>query len=371
MVKKIEEPNVIPDLTPITSQNLRKLGEFGGMNQAAMARATGIANPTMGNYLHGKRVPGVNYLAHICTLDIFKDMGLHLTVDMLLSADFDPAKAVRANETPAEQIELVEDHGDLTGTYLLYYFDQTKEMLNGDMEADRDFRYGVITVYEDVSEARPRIGVFATFYEEDELDKAMRVKKDVDKLFGTKSGKDLNGALKNYYSSDREGSGVYNGELSVGKRHMFIVLWGSIYHDRAMMIFYSPDKREDGDYIGGLGSVTSVSHGDQHMPSGQNVVLSKYELDCPSEEIAEHLQLSHVKVEQSAEAVALARLAQKLYSHEDSMNELLEDDDKYALIENRLNHMVKRYVEKNACSVRCISREADKAVYQLIMKCKK
>lgn len=350
-------------------KNLNKLRNAMGWTQAKMADLTGIAEPTMMNYLKGKKMPMVDYLLNLCAMDVFKKKGFIFDIKDILSNSFDPELAQRVRQGSVVEIKDVLFHDDFIGSYFCYFYDQSKPVHDQDAKTTRELRYGVLSVYDDYNSvtAEKKMKVFATFYKEAELSAAIEVKSKVSGIFNKYSNaNERNVPLSEFYSSLRPDIGVYEGEVSFSTQHAFVNISSSVYNDVALMILYSPLKRTDSDYLGGIGSIASVAHGNMRMPTAQKIIISRYELRCSSEEIADHLSLSSAPVSQTEEAEAIIDMCEKLYGEKGDIARFLDEKDRIAIIENRLNQLVRNYIEKNVCCVGSVSKEEDKKVYSLI-----
>ena len=349
--------------------NLGKLKTTMDWTQAKMAEITGVAEPTMANYLKGERLPGIDYFVNLCAMQAIKKKGIQLKIDDFLSNTFDPERAQKAKNNAIEELSDVVDHRDFIGTYICYFYDQSKTVHDQDSKTNRELRFGILSVYDDYNcvTAEKKMKAFATFYKERDLEKVVSLKKELIAIFqNNESVADRNESLFEFYSNLNEG--VYSGEITFSNQHAFINIYSGVYSDNALMILYSPQKRTDNDYLGGIGSIASVAHGRMHMPTAQKIIVSKYELGCSFEEISDHLSMSSAPVSQTEEAMDLAEICKRLYGEDAPMSNFLDENDKTAIIETRLNQLVRNYIEKNVCCVGSVSEEEDKKVYSLIKK---
>ncbi len=362
----------VVDRTEIMKQigiNLGKLKTAMNWTQAKMADLTGVAEPTMANYLKGERLPGIDFFVNLCAMPSVRKKGIFLRIDDFLSNTFDPERAQKAKTTVNEELPDEIDHNDFVGVYICYFYDQSKAVHDRHSKADRELRLGLLTVYNDYNcvTGEKKMKVFASFYKEKELQKATELKKSLVAVFKNNATvADRNEALFAFYAS--LGEGVYEGEVLFSNQHAFVHLNSGLYKDNALIILYLPQKRSDCDYLGGLGSIASISRGSMHMPSAQKIIVSRYELGCSFEEISDHLSMTSAPVSQTQEAMDLAEICKKLYDKEAPMAGLLDESDKTAIIETRLNQLVRNYIEKNVCCVGSVSEEEDKTVYSLIKR---
>lgn len=206
-----------------------------------------------------------------------------------------------------------------------------------------------------------------------EYDDVLNTKKKLDEAFvafneksekeGKKDYQKRNSTIQKIFASANDGT--YTGKLSFSEHHAFINIESKIYGDKAMFVLYSPPKKTTSDYIGGIGSVASIAHGRKHMPTAQKIIMSKFELGCSSEVIAEHLSMSNAPVTQTNEAAALCDFCRKLYDGQNNGADFFDENDKEAMIERRLNQLVKNYIEKNICYVGSVSEDEDKKYLRL------
>lgn len=349
--------------------NLCKLKSAMGWSQSKMAEITGVADPTMNYYLNGKRMPSIDYFINLCALEAIKRKGIVLRIDDFISNSFDPERAQKfINNTKPEMPDVVE-HQDFVGTYICYFYDQSKAVHEQDSKTTRELRFGILSVYDDYNcvTAESRMKAFATFYKEKDLDGVVKVKAELEHIY--KSAESVavrNEELCNFFARLTEG--VYSGDVTFSSQHAFVNIHSGVYSDNAMMILYSPQKRTDNDYLGGIGSIASVAHGRMHMPTAQKIIVSRYALGCSFEEISDHLSLSSAPVSQTEEAIAITEICKRLYGDDAPMVSFLDEKDKTAIIETRLNQLVRNYIEKNVCCVGSVSEEEDKKVYALIKR---
>jgi len=357
------------DLMKQIGRNLSKLKAVMNWTQSRMSNLTGVAEPTTANYLKGERMPSLEYFITLCNLDEVKDKKIDLRIDDFLSSSFDPGKAQAINSNMAKGLSDISDHRDVAGVYFCYFFDQSKPVNEHMLRGTRELRFGVLTVFDDYNRVtgEKKMKAFASFYKEKEQENAVPVKAELDKIFSSgESVADRNAAIADFYT--KLDDGVYIGEVSFTAQHIFISIQSRIHSDNALMILNSPPKRSDSDYIGGVGCIASVAHGRSHMPSAQKIIISRYELKCSFEEIADCLSLSSTVLTASEESEALVSMCKNLFSEESAISKALTDGDKLAIIEGRLNQLVSNFIDKNICCVASVSSEEDKNVYELIRK---
>lgn len=351
-------------------ENITKLCAAVEWSQAEFARRTSVSEPALSNYIKGKRAPSIGYLANLCALEVFKGKGLDLHIDDLINDSFDPQFVIQQKKGVPIETKKKLKRSDFVGCYLCYFFDQTKPDEEQAHKATRELRYGVLSVYDDVNGVNGDVSAKAisAFFKEEEKDKAFELKKKLDELFSCEiSINERNDLIRQTYFNT---SGVYDGEVEFSDHHTFISISCNKYGDSGMIVLYSPQKKTDTEFIGGIGSVASVAHGRQHMPVAQKIIISKYELKCSPDVIAEHLNMTSVSITSDDESAELCGLCKKLYDGSFSAMSFFEDKDKEAVVSNRLNQLITNYVKKNLCCVGAVSEDDDRKVFALIKKYK-
>lgn len=358
-------------LKNIVGKNLKNLIDAMKWSQAAFAEETGISEPALSSYLKGNegRLPPLDYMVGLCMNEEFKVKGLNLTLDLLISEKFNPKALIqRKYNHPAASRKEVK-HGDFLGNYLCYFFDQSKPVHNQDHKLNRELRYGVVSVFDVCESLTGDVGIkaIAAFLKEEDADTAFELKRKLDSIFNYNAEEaslnSRNMAIEEAFNID--GISAYEGAVTFSDHHTFINVQSNVHGDNALIILYSPQKRMDSDYIGGIGSVASIARGRTHMPTAQKIILSKYELGCSREIIAEKLSMSSAEIAQEHEAEAICEFCHKLYM-EQGYSMQFDEADKAALIRRRLDQLVRNYVEKNICCVGSVTEDEDKAVFKLI-----
>ena len=357
------------------AKSLEALRSAMGWTKNEFAEKLDVAPASYSNYTNtdNDKLPDLVCLVNLCRIPDFKRKGLDLSIDTILSPHFDPVSLVRNREGTTPDIINNIKHKDFLGTYLCYFFDQTKSFHDQDFKASRDLRYGVVCFYDDYKGVTGDaiIRVYATFYKNtnEEIASSTNLKNTLDAIFENKGE---NGNVSTRNEKIREAfSGVgnlYEGTVDFSEQHVFVNIHSDVINDQALMILPSPHKRSDMEYIGGIGCVASVAHGRSRMPTAQKIIISKYMLNCSNEEISEYLNMSTAPVASNNEAQALSEICRKLYGKDSYLTSYFDEGDRIAIITNRMNQLVRNYIEKNVCCVGSVSDEDDKKVYELIKR---
>lgn len=368
--QKPTDPRI--ELKRCVGQNLEKLRVAMDWSQEKMAKKMGISSPCLSKYMKGINLASLESLIDLCALPEVKKNGYNLKVDDFLSNSLSLSSVPEVSEN---YISTEHVRKDFIGNYICYFYDQSKPVHNQDYNTTRELRFGILSIYDEYNciTGETKIKVLAFFHKAKELETVLDAKEKLDEIFAeNQSVTDRNQTIIDFVT--KEGSGKYEGEVTFTTQHAFITIHSATFNDSALMIFYSPNKRMDSDYLGGIGSIASVAHGRRHMPSAQKIIISRYELGCSFEEIADHLSLASAPIVQTKEAIELGQICEKLYNKDNEIykdNELyklIDESDKAAIVEARLNQLVRNYIEKNVCCVGTVSDEEDAKIYSLIKK---
>lgn len=345
-------------------KNIKGLMAAEGFSQHEFAELTGISAAALSGYLNVNKqtIPDVTYIAKLCTVPRFKKYGLTLDDFVTHRIEFE---RVVYSESTTEDIDYTAKKG-YTGTYLIYIFEQSKDKALAGVDSVRELRYGVISIFEqwNLSDENDFIAI-AKFFKT--LPAAEKFKESVDDLPKHEDTFANADAIRRIYQDNDR---YYTGHLEFTMHHTFINLNSTFYGDNALMVFHAPQKKSDTDYIGGVGCVSSVSHGNNHMPIAQKIIISRYPIKRSNEEIAEHLQMNRIDIGMKAESDVLIALLRKLYVNSaDGYADFLDEQDKKSIFEGRLNQIVREYLENNLCGVGFVSTEDDYAVYNIIKSC--
>ena len=243
------DPN--QDLAELVSSNLKKLIAQNDITQKELAEMIGVAPASMTDYCKGRR----------------------------LSTVFDK--------------QMMETYHKYCATYLMYYFDTSKSK-GRDLQLPRDsLHYGVLFIYENpTSLEAPQFGCAAILGIKDRGE-VTRLKADLDKM-------EVPEKVIEHIGSKYE-SMAYYGDFSLTQYHAFV----SMSHantDKALLIFHRVDNNKS-EYIGGIGTINSVSKGREHMPVVQYLGISRYPLALSVEEIHHNLLLDYPTFEADPEMV--------------------------------------------------------------------
>ena len=343
-------------------ENIKTIIDKTNLNRAQLAAKTGIAPATLTSYLNPKesKIPPVAFLMNICLIDEVRQLWPELTVNDLISPDFDTIPDAGGAKKSV--------YDSFIGAYDCYFFDQSKPVTERESLTSRDLRFGVIAVFDDDSKRTGRASyeALAKFFKLSEREEAVLLKNKVESCYGESAQNisERNAKIRGCFNRE---PGFYEGSVNFSETHAFLSLTGKAFNDTAMMVFYVPQKRLDQSYVGGLGAVCSVTHGRNHMPAAQKIILSKSRLHCSDAVIAKHLSLSSASIELGSQAKLLTEICTKLFGSGTQLS-FLDDSDKSAIVTGRLNQLVTDYIQNSIFSVGTVSLDEDMQVYNLIKK---
>lgn len=165
---------------------------------------------------------------------------------------------------------------------------------------------------------------------------------------------------------------IYYGELELSSKHVYINLRFEGTRDRVQMIFHRPESNSN-QYIGGLGTMVSVSKGRNAAPCLQYVAMANTSLRASGEEIASHLLMHYPKLKTYDTIDDLVNFTMDLYNTDVAGNDRisrLSDEQKKSLVRNYMDKIVNDTVEKNLFRTVIVSPADDDEFYHYIKRVK-
>ena len=325
-------PAATQDLAEIISSNLKKLIAHNGITQKELADMLGVAPASMTDYCKGRRILGTEHL-------VMLKKHFDISIDDFLTKSITPsAVAVPPGSTGIDR-EKMETYHKYCATYYMYYFDTSKSK-GRDLLPPRDsLLYGILFIYENPTSLEvPEFGCAAILGIRGR-DEVTRIKTELDKIEDPEKIIDHIG--RNYESM------AYYGDFTLSQFHAFI----SISHastDKALLIFHRIDNNKP-EYIGGIGTINSVSKGREHTPVIQFLGISRYFLSMSEEEIHHNLLLDYPAFEADAEMVdEMIMNFKALYADPNgAVYEGFSEYQKAIMVRSTLERFVKKSLERN------------------------
>ena len=345
------ENNQKESIRNLFATNLKNLMDNHALSQRKLAELTGISVASINNYLNKVSDPSVYFLLRL--KDVF-----NISLDSLLSEKFSViVKPENANILNSEDkyIASATSYRNYVGNYIVYYYDSSAYKGKAISVTKDSLRYGVISIYEN-KEQSEQFKVIATFIKVRE--DAENLKRTLDKIQSIDENAIL--AAQSKYGSP------YFGNIELSFSQAFILVESSVYNDKTLIVINNPPTTKK--YVGGIGTVNSVSRGREQMPCIQFIILSRYILNIPDGEIYNFLSLGEVDIDIRNETEQLVKLFKNLYINtaQNSDNDVLEDYQKFKIIQNSVELMVENYIEANIFRYAKISNFDDDNYYRLI-----
>jgi len=146
--------------------------------------------------------------------------------------------------------------------------------------------------------------------------------------------------------------------------NIFISLENKNKDDEAFLILNNPQLKNE--YLGGLGTINSVSRGREHNPCVQYVILSRKLIDKPDGELYNILSLDCVDIDFDTQVNDLVPLFKRLYMENNELSNVLNDEQKASIIENKLKYLFNEIIDANMFRIGKISNHDDDTVYRLL-----
>ena len=349
-------------------ENLQKLMDALDWKQHDLANALQVGQSAVSGYLsrQNNAIPDLKKLMKLLENSEIKELSITLD-DLIYNNDIKLQKKKIRVRSENDGV------GKILGQYYAYFYNQTSFSSDG----NRKMRYGVFQLYENntLNEEKTEYRVLARFFKNEESDKHGYGAADFfEKLQSlTKTDNvylDDMKRIKELFRSGTAGDESYEGAALVSSNAIFLHIISQYYSDDAHIILPRPTKRVDTPYLGGLGLMNSVTRGENKLPACQKIILSRMPLDVTEERIGTILQQHGNRFQLNRHNMLhQADIVLKLFDHllgESSDCPWLEEDDKYLIVENRLNALINDYIKNQIDSVTYVTVDDDKEVYRLI-----
>lgn len=306
--------------------NLKKLTKQ--YTQQYIADKTGFSQSSINNYLTKNSEPSIQFL--IALKDAFG-----ISVDDFLFSDF------LVNERKV--------YDRYIGNYLIYYYNNDSYKGEVHTNLKSTLKYGVLSIYKDK-----------------EFDKSVQVKAVFakDRVEAVRLLKNFNANQTKMISIYKEMNNIYNGEISTSEQSIFIDLYNTDNGDKSFIILNNPPSQQN--YIGGVGTVNSIARGREHNPCIQFIIVAKKLIDVPDGELYELLKFDDFSVNMDFAIKDIIDLFKRLYVEKNEISIELTDNQKQAIVRNKLEYHFNEMLEANAFRFAKISNKEDDAIYKLI-----
>ena len=315
------------------STNLKKLAEM--YSQKKIAEDTKVSPASINNYINKDSEPSIYFLMAL-------KQAYGINIDDFL---FKPLAGAKKQETIDETQER------FIGNYMIYHYDTSAYKGRVSNFAKNTMSYGVLSIFEDSDDGLIVKSLFKTN------------RREAEKLLNKINAFENKQELIDFYTTQEKYK--YEGHLVYSNTQLFMYLANYDKNDRSLMIFNNPPSTKD--YIGGIGTINSVSRGREHMPCIQYILITRNILSIPDGEIYNLLALDDPDINLDVETNELIKLFKTLYGDNDFANSLSEDN-KRLLIKDSISNMMADSLEANAFRYAKISSIDDDKYYRIIKR---
>lgn len=309
-------------------RNLKKLADK--YTQKYIADKTGFSQSSINNYITKSSEPSIQFL-------IALKNAFGICVDDFLFSDID------ANEEVS--------YDRFVGNYMVYYYNNASYKGEVHSNLTNTLNYGVVSVVKE-RQLDKNVVVIGTFIK----DRAEAVKM-LKTLNSQKSGDKI-------VEIHKQNDNFYTGDLKTTDQSIFIDMYNKFNGDQCYMIFNNPPSISN--YIGGVGTVNTVARGREHNPCVQFIIMTKKLLDKPDGEIYECLKFDDINVNLDYAIKDLVELFKRLYVDKNELSASLTENQKNAILQNKLEYHFDEILESNAFRFAKISNREDDMIYKLI-----
>ena len=310
-------------------ENLKKLSKQ--YTQKHIADKTGFSQSSINNYLTKNSEPSIHFL--IALKDAFG-----ICVDDFLFSDF--------------EIENKTSNDKFIGNYIVYYYNNNSYKGEVHNSLKNVLNYGIISIYKE-KELDNDVQVIASFSSD-----RWTVVKRLKEINTIKNSQEITQKQEQY-------GNVYYGNISNNDLSIFINISNNLNGDKVSIILNNPPSKNV-EYMGGVGTINSVARGREHNPCIQYVIISRKILDMPEGEIYKCLRLDDYKIDMGEACVDMIDLLKRIYIDKSEIALELTDEQKQAIIKNKLEYHFQNILDANMFRFAKISNKEDDAIYKLI-----
>lgn len=341
------------ELMPTVAANLRKLIEAQKINQKILSEQTGYSEAAICKYVNEKQFPPLDFFFALKKL-------YNISIDDFISKEIyrgEISKPINLSEL--EQAEAVM-YNKCCGTYFVYYLNTSNYKGRDQNSPEEALFYGVLNISENKTNLNKSDYRCIAVLGIKERTTAAALKKKLDSFSNSSDA-------EKYITEDSAESlskKTYYGDFELNANHAFITL-SHDRKDKALIILHRVNTNKK-EYIGGMGTINSVSKGREGMPTAQYIALSRYPISLSAEEIHHNLLLSHPSYKADEHAKSLIALFKKTYMFPDTENEIHTELEKSLIIKVNLERYVKESLTRNMFRYAKISNRDDEAWYKLL-----
>ena len=309
-------------------ENLKELTKQ--YSQKYIAEKTNFSQSSINNYLSKASEPSIQFL--VALKDAFG-----VNVDEFLFSEF--------------KLELQVSFDKYIGNYIIYYYNNDSYKGEVHTNLKNTLNYGVLSIFKE-RELDNDVIVLSTFMK-DRMS-AIKILKSCNNAKSSKEIVEIYNKIEN----------IYKGNINLSEQSIFFELKNKENNDQSYIILNNPPTKSN--YIGGVGTVNSISRGREHNPCIQFIIISKRLLDVPDGKLYECLKFDDYSVNLSDNIKDVIDLFKRLYVEKNEISAELTDNQKQALVRNKLEYHFNEVLEANAFRFAKVSNKEDDAIYELI-----
>lgn len=309
-------------------KNLKVLAER--YTQKYIADRTGFSQSSINNYLTKSSEPSIQFMVALKN-------AFGICIDDFLFADIDMTEEI--------------SYDRFIGNYIVYYYNNNAYKGEVHNNYNNTLKYGVVSIVKEKELGQTAV-VYGTFVKE--KIEAVRMLEQLNKI---KSKQDVVA----FYQDVKL---PYKGSVMVAEQNIFIDLYNKEIGDRCFMIFNNPPSKVA--YIGGVGTINTVARGREHNPCVEFIIMSRKLIDRPDGGIYECLRFDDYSVNLDFAIDELIDLFKRLFVDKNEISSTLSDNQKIALVQNKLEYHFNEILEANVFRFAKISNKEDDTVYKLI-----
>jgi len=333
-------------------QNIKTLRDVLNKSQKDFAKETNISTPTLSSYENNATLPSLDFLLYLKNK---YNISIDTFTSELLSAD-----EIQQEMAAVPSFFIPSNIKKYLGTYILYYYTTSTQDSKNCIIPAQALRMGLLTLY---SKSSNIVDALACF----NLDSTM-----LENIYNSitqsnniyKGTQEIQLIHKTYAQTSK--TNYYKGNVTFSPDNIFISL-NHNYRDCSLIILKNPNS-EQSTYIGGIGTMNSVSKGFNLDPCIQCVALSRYPLTISLDEIARELQFNHINLNMYNETLELINAFKNLYTKASLTSVPFSDEQKTYLIQSLLEKFVDETVTSNLFRIKKVSSDKDDDWYHLIKR---
>ncbi len=309
-------------------KNLKLLADK--YTQKYIADCTGFSQSSINNYLTKSSEPSIQFL-------IALKNAFGICLDDFLFSDI--------------SVEETVSYDRFVGNYMVYYYNNNSYKGEVHRNLSNTLSYGVISVVKE-NYLNKNVVVYGEF---------TKSKTDAIKMLKELNSLENGEEIIRYHKSFED---YYNGNINTTEQSVFIDMHNKFNGDQCYIILNNPSSKYN--YIGGVGTVNTVARGREHNPCVQFIILSKTLIDKPDGELYECLKFDDINVNLEYAVKDIIDLFKRMYVEVNEISKTLTENQKIAIIQNKLEYHFDEIIEANVFRFAKISNREDDLIYKLI-----